>query len=98
MTKMRNGWEDDVRINSLQHEASISRPQLTNIPAAEKSESLYDFGISTNRPISAPLPSGIGLDVSFITYSFHQELYHFYVGFSLTSLGFDASFLAFERA
>jgi len=59
MIKMRNSWEDDVRINSLQ-ENSLSNPQLNSIPAAEKSESLYDFGMSTNRPISAPLPSGIG--------------------------------------
>lgn len=67
MTKMRNSWEDDVRLNSLQ-ENSISRPQLTNLPAAEKSESFYDFGMSTNRPISAPLPSGIGLGVSFLVF------------------------------
>jgi hypothetical protein len=51
-------------MNSALQENSFSRSQL-NVHEKEKSESLYDFAMSTSRSISAPLPSAIGLDVSF---------------------------------
>lgn len=41
----------------------MSRSHLSAAPSSEKRDSLYDFGLSTNRPISAPLPTGMGLDL-----------------------------------
>lgn len=52
---MRNNWEE-VRISSLPGNASLSQSQHV-----EDEKRLYDFG--TDRPISAPPPSGMGFDI-----------------------------------
>jgi len=71
---MRNNWEE-VRISSLPGNASLSQSQHV-----EDEKRLYDFG--TDRPISAPPPSGMGFDVSnslLIAFMYHRYRFHFTV-------------------
>ncbi len=61
MIKMRNNW-DEVRISSLHGNDKMS---LSQHCVSDENKSRYDFGIA-DRSISAPPPSGMGFDVSFL--------------------------------